>query len=110
MVDVMTDIEALVARWLDKRKIVYEFQSVYAGGFYELGGAVVDFRLPNRNILLRVMGEYWHRQVSQEGRDLIQKAFLEGMGWKVIDLLGSDVEDRLEETMTKALRGEEMLR
>lgn len=107
---VMSDIEAIVARWLDRHKIVYDFQSVYAGGFYELGGAVVDFRLPNRNILLRVHGEYWHRRVPQEGRDLIQKELLESMGYRVVDLWGSDLEDRLDETMTKALRGEEMLR
>lgn len=105
-----TDLEALVIAWLDKRKIAYEFQSSLAGGWYQLGGAVCDFLFPTRLLAWRVHGEYWHTGVEIEAHDLIQKELLSGLGWKVIDLWGSDLEERLNETLTKALRGEEMLK
>ena len=107
---VATDIEEIVLRWLDKRKIVYLFQTSLSGGFYALGGAVVDFLLPERRLAWRVMGEYWHRGVVPEGRDILQKELLTGLGYVVVNLWGDDIENRLEETMQKALVGEEMLR
>lgn len=106
---VATDIELIVLQWLDKRKINYQFQTSLAGGIYELGGSVIDILIPDRMLGWRIFGEYWHRGVSVEGRDLIQKENLSAMGITVVDIWSSDIENRLEETMTKALRGEEML-
>lgn len=106
---VMTDIEQIVYNYLVKRKIVFEFATSLAGGFFELGGAVVDFILPNRNLAWRVFGEYWHRGVEKSGSDAIQRELLEGIGWTVVDLWGDDIQNRLNETLTKALRGEQML-
>ena len=106
---VMTDIESMVAQWLSRNKIVFSFQLWMAGGPYELGGSVVDFTLDELGIALRVMGEYWHRGISKSGSDLIQKESLSAQGWRVIDLWEDDIKNRLEETMLKALRGEEML-
>ena len=106
---VMTDIEAIVVRWLTARKIQYQFQTSLAGGFYELGGAVCDIIIPERRLAWRIFGEYWHRGVVPEGADVIQRELLEGLGYTVVDLWGDDIENRLNETLTKALRGEEML-
>ena len=108
--DNMTDLEAIVVRWLDRHKIDYQFQSSLMGGYYELGGSVVDILLPARGLAWRIQGEYWHQRVSQVGRDMVQKELLSGLGWQVIDIWGRDVHNRLNETMTKALRGEEMLK
>ena len=105
----MTEIEALVYGYLVERKISFRFQSSLMGGIYKLGGAVVDFLLPRRRLGFRVMGEYWHRGVSKFGADLIQKENLSAMGLVVVDLLENDLENRLEETMTKALLGVEMI-
>lgn len=107
--EIGTDIEMMVLAWLNKRQIAYEFKSSLLGGFFELGGAVVDFLLRERGLAWRVMGEFWHRGVTKEGSDLIQKENLSAMGWTVVDLWSSDLEDRLEETLTKALQGIEML-
>ena len=106
----MTDIEALVYNWLERRKIEFEFQSWLSGGFYELGGMVVDFRLPYRGLAFRCMGEYWHRGVEVEGRDLIQREQLAALGYTTVNLWGEDIKNKLNETMTKALLGQEMLR
>jgi len=108
---VMTDIEAIVAGWLTERKIDFEFQSSMLGGFYELGGAVVDFLLRDSGLAWRVSGEYWHRGIVPEGRDLIQRETLMAEGWVVVDIFGQSLEtpDEVEATLTKALRGEEVL-
>lgn len=106
---IMTDLEAIVYNFLIRHNIDFQFQSSLAGGYYSLGGAVVDFLLPNRLLAWRVHSEYWHTGVEIEAHDLIQKELLSGLGWKVIDLWQDDLEERLNETLTKALRGEEML-
>ena len=106
---VATDIELLVLGYLDRHKVAYEFQSSLMGGFFELGGSVIDILIPDRRLAWRIFGEYWHRGVSVSGRDLIQKESLSAMGWKVVDIWGDDIFNRLEETMQKALLGEEML-
>ena len=107
---VATDIELLVLEYLDRHKIVYEFQSSLMGGYYSLGGSVVDILIPDRRLAFRIMGEYFHRGVSVSGRDLVQKENLSAMGLTVIDLWGDDLQNRLDETMWLALLGQEMLR
>lgn len=107
---VMSDVETIVYGWLTKRKIVFNFATSLRGGFYQLGGAVVDFILPNRMLAWRVMGEYYHRGVVKEGSDIIQKELLGQLGYVVVDIWGDDIENRLEETMRLALQGQEMLK
>lgn len=107
---VMSDIETIVYDYLVRRGIVFQFATSLRGGFYQLGGAVVDFLLPARMLAWRVMGEYWHRSVVKEGSDIIQKELLSELGYVTVDIWGDDIENRLEETMRLALRGEEVLR
>ena len=109
---IASDIEIIVYNWLVRHKVAFSFQSSLSGGYYELGGSVVDFLLEERNIAIRVFGEYWHRGVEVSGRDLIQKENLSAMGLTVVDLWGDDLKDpaRLEQTMQLALLGQEMLR
>ena len=106
----MTNVEAIVVEWLTKRKIVFEFQTSLMGGFYQLGGAVVDILLPARRLAWRIFGEYWHRGVTKEGSDILQKEMLGELGWTVVDLWSDDIESKLEETMRLALMGQEVLR
>lgn len=105
---VATDIELIVLRWLDSRKILYQFQTSLAGGLYELGGSVLDFIIGN--IALRIMGEYWHKGVGKEATDAVQKELLSSMGYTVVDLYESDIKERLNQTMEMAIKGQEMLR
>ena len=109
---VASDIELVVLRWLDKKGITdYEFQSSLMGGYFELGGAVVDVLFPERNLAWRIMGDYYHRQIAQKAQDTIQRELLESQGWTVIDIWGStlDTPERVNDTLTRALRGEEVL-
>ena len=109
MEQVYTDIEAIVLQWLTKRRIEFQFATSLRGGFFELGGIVVDFLLPERRLAWRVMGQYWHRGVVPEGKDILQRENLEAEGWTVVDLWSDDIENRLEQTMCLALEGREML-
>lgn len=106
----MTDIELIVVRWLDDRNIEYRFQSSLLGGWYTLGGAVVDFLLDDSRLAWRIFGEYWHRGVTKEGSDLIQREQLIRLGWRVVDIWGDDVRERTDETLSLALEGQEVLR
>jgi len=104
-----TNIEILVYNWLTRRKIPFRFQSSLMGGYFSLGGAVVDFILEDGNIALRLFGEFWHRGVEKEGSDLIQKEMLMGMGYTVVDIWAQDLETRLDEAMNLAVQGIEVL-
>jgi very-short-patch-repair endonuclease len=106
----MSTPEVIVYNWLTKRNIEFKFQSVFAGGIWEFGGAVVDFVLTERMIALRVQGIYWHQGVSKKGSDDIQRETIESYGYTVVDVWEDDIENRLDETMNKAIRGEEMVR
>ena len=108
MEEIYTDIEKIVLQYLINHRIVFQFATSLRGGFFELGGAVVDF-LVEPNLAWRIMGEYWHRGVIPEGKDLIQREMLTGLGYVVVDLWSDDLTDRLEETMRLALEGREML-
>jgi len=107
--ELYTDIERIVLQWLIKNRVQFQFATSLRGGFYELGGMVVDFLIPDDRLAFRVMGEYWHKGVSKTGSDLIQKENLAAMGLTVVDLWESDIKERLEETMTKALQGIEII-
>lgn len=106
---VMSDIELIVVRWLERRGIAFNFQTSFAGGFTELGGAVIDITIGR--LAWRINGEYWHRGVEPEGKAALQKEAIEAQGWTVVDIWSSDLEtpEQVNETLTKALRGEEML-
>ena len=105
-----SDLEIIVYRWLVKHKIDFQFQTSFMGGFFNLGGSVVDFIIKDGNIALRVMGEYFHQTVEAQGRDQLQRELLSALGFLVVDVWGLDLENRLDETMYKAINGEEMPR
>ena len=107
----MSDIEAIVYKWLTNHNIAFTFQSSFFGGRYEMGGAVVDFTLDELNIALRVQGDYFHTGVEKSATDTVQRELLESQGWQVVDIWGSDLEtpEEINTTLEKALRGEEVL-
>ena len=107
-----SDIELIVLRWLDSKGITdYEFQSSMMGGRFELGGAIGDVVFYERSLVWRIQGDYFHKGVEKEGTDAIQQELLESQGWQVVNIWGSslDTPARIEETLSKALLGEEML-
>lgn len=77
----------------------------------ELGSAVVDFLILDRNLVLRVMGAYYHSTFEAKARDILGKERLINAGYQVVDLQEPDLsEDKIEKIMQLALLGQEMLR
>ena len=105
----MSNLEEIVFEWLTRKNIVFEFQSQLIGGYIRsLGDAIIDFLLPNDNLLFRVMGEYFHSSTKEKARDIIQKQNLEGMGYTVVDLWEDDLLSSPDYVLEHALRGEEV--
>lgn len=106
----LSKLEKIVYDWLTKSKIPFSTQETMLAPARELGSAVVDFLLPN-NILLRVMGAYWHASMESRARDELSKERLTNQGYIVIDVWEESLsKDKIERTMQMALRGEEALR
>jgi len=108
---IYTELEKIVYDWLVRRKIAFTFQSPLLGGRFELGGAIADFTIDETDLLWRVHGDYWHKQMAQSARDNVQQELLEAEGWTVVNIWGSDLEtpEMVEVTLSKALIGEEVL-
>jgi len=107
----LTDLEVAVANWLDRHglKGQWETQVGMRGGRMEKGGAVIDFIIRSRMLILRVMGQYWHRGLEQNARDLLQRQLLEADGFRVVDILENNLTpEKIDSTMRLAIQGKEV--
>jgi len=84
---------------------IFTFQVQMLGQHGEKGSAIADFTLPNHALVLRVVGEYWHSFPETKARDQMQRIALETQGWKVIDLMESDINKNAEFFVKEAIRG-----
>ena len=106
----LSALEKKVYDWLTRKKIPFETQETMFGARYELGSATVDFILMN-GIALRIMGSYYHSSMEAKARDEFGKEQLANKGYLVIDIWEEALsDDRIEDTMQKAIRGEEVIR
>lgn len=107
----LSSLEKKVWDWLVKNNIPFDTERTFLAESRELGSAVVDFVIPDRNLLLRVMGSYWHSGLEAEARDDLSKERLMGQGWIVVDLWEENLTDeKIENTMRKAIEGQEILK
>lgn len=107
----LSDLEKKVYNWLSKREIPFTTQEPMFGYAGELGSAVVDFVLSERNIVLRTMGSYWHSSIESKARDEFGKEQLINKGYIVVDLQEEDLsDDKINHTLELALEGQETLR
>jgi len=105
----LSSLEKIVWTWLTRHNIPFAVQEKMFGTM-ELGSAVVDFILTERNIALRCMGGYWHTGLTPEARDRLGKEKLIEAGYIVVDCWEDDLTRRLEFTMQRAINGEELPR
>lgn len=107
----LSSLEKKVWDWLVKNDIPFDTERVMLAPSRELGSAVVDFVIPDRNLLLRVMGSFWHSTLQSQARDEFGKERLIAQGWNVVDLWEEMLEDdQIETTMKLALDGIERFR
>lgn len=79
---------------LEQKQAVFDFQSPMLGGRREQLGVVGDFSVhePIPNLIIRVMGEFWHYQFGEEQimSDYLQMIRLQNLGFQVINIDGED--------------------
>jgi len=92
-----------------KEGVDFLFQSSRFGGRMIFGGVVVDFWIVPFRTMWRVQGERFHRlETPDRVKDVIDKARLEGMGYRVIDLWVRDLETRPTYVLDLAWKGQEV--
>ena len=105
----LSSLEKKVYLWLTEHQIPFNSQQRMFG-YAEAGSATVDFLLPDRGLVLRCMGSYWHSSLEAKARDEFGKEQLINQGYIVVDLKEESLTDeRIDNTMQAALRGEEVL-
>ena len=77
---------------LKKRAITFRTEVNFEGGVGILGGMRVDFILPDWGMVLRVQGP-WHTFSHAKSRDELQRVYLSGRGFNVVDLFEDDIEN-----------------
>jgi very-short-patch-repair endonuclease len=106
----LSTLEKKVWDWLVKNDIPFETEQTLLAEAREVGSAVVDFLLPDKNIILRVMGSYWHSGLTAKARDEFAKERLLNQGYIVVDLWEQNLsDDKIDKTMRLALEGQEVL-
>ena len=105
----LNNLERIVYHWLIKKNILFTTQ-VPMFGAGELGSATVDFILTARNIVLRIMGTFWHSGLETNARDLLGREKLAEAGYTVVDVWEDDINRNLDATMDLAIAGQEMLK
>lgn len=107
----LSSLEKKVWTWLVRNNIQFETERVMLAEARELGSAIVDFVIPDKNLILRVMGSYYHSGLEAKARDEFSKERLMNQGYIVIDLWEENLSAaRIENTMRLALQGQESLR
>lgn len=97
----MSSWELKVYYYLKKRNIPFTEQVSYEGGRGILGGMAVDFVLFELGLVLRVMGP-WHTFDNARSRDEMQRIYLSGRGFNVVDLWEADL-DNLDAALAQTL-------
>ena len=60
---------------------------------------LVDFYLPEENIVIEVDGEYWHGLLDQKERDKVRNKKLKRLGFKLFRFLDTDVYQNLDKCL-----------
>ncbi len=81
--------ERLVENYLLFNDILYVKQFRYKLG-------VVDFWLPEDNIILEVDGDYWHSRPEVKRRDYLQTKYFKSQGYEVFRLKELDIKNNIE--------------
>ena len=106
----LSTLEKKVHNWLIKHEIPFRTQ-LKMFGISELGSQTVDFVIDDRNLVLRVMGAYYHSSFESRARDELGKERLVNEGYIVVDLHEDDLgDDDLDRTLELALQGVEIPR
>lgn len=91
-----TDIEIIVESLLQTSGVEYEAQK-------HIGWWIVDFYIPDKNLVIECDGDYWHNKPEVKARDARKDAYLTRKGYQVLRLLGSQIMANQLESFYQAL-------
>lgn len=91
-----TEIERITKQELIKRKIKFFDQ-------YYILGSIVDFYLPDYNIVLYCDGDYWHSREEVISRDKYFNKKLEKAGYLVVRFKESDIKNNINKLISKII-------
>lgn len=83
--------ERIVYKWLQTRRIPFDFQSSFFGGRRELGSLRADFVLLDRPLIINPLGRMWHDGQANRARDSIQNDQLYHRGYEVLMIWDDEV-------------------
>jgi very-short-patch-repair endonuclease len=78
-------------------------RSLGINGYHSSSNWIVDFYLPDNNIVLEVDGKYWHSLPKMKVRDHIKDKYLTKWGYTVIRLCEDDIRRDVVSTLQGAL-------
>ena len=108
--DFLSELERKVYDWLTKNKISFSTEETMLAPAREVGSAIVDFLIPDKNLIIRIMGSYWHSGLTAKARDEFTKEQLMNQGYTVVDIWEENLtKDKIDRTMRLALEGQEVL-
>ncbi len=87
--------ERIVYRELTKRHIPFDFQGSFEHGRGLIGGAVADFILRDRPLIIEVQGSVWHSGLFQQHQEAWRAEVLNAAGFTVVFLYEWIIEDEI---------------
>ena len=83
----------------------FEFQSPLLGGYREKGSTIADFLLRQHDLVISVIGWYYHNRPETKARDKLQRIALSSMGLHVIYIDEQDAIDNARWYCQQAILG-----
>ena len=106
----LSTLERKVWDWLTRNNISFQTEQVMLAEAREIGSAVVDFLIPDKNLILRVMGSYWHSGLTSKARDEMTKIDLMNQGYTVVDIWEENLSTaKIDRTLRMAIEGQEVI-
>lgn len=100
--------EMKVASILESLGVGFEFQHQVLGGPQEPGSARADFYIPDRSLIISVIGVYWHSDPARRAQDMMQKLALISQGIITIYITDEQIERSARYYVEAALRLEDL--
>lgn len=85
--------ERIVYRELKRRRIPFDFQGTFEHGRKLVGGAVADFILRDRPLIIEVLGAVWHSGLWIQHQEAWRAEVLNAAGFTVVPLHEWTIED-----------------
>lgn len=78
-------MECVIKKWIEYGIVTFYLKQ------HRIGKYIVDFYLPEKNLVIECYGVFWHSGFAKKYRDMKRKEYLEKLGYKVSIFWGSQI-------------------